>query len=189
MTSWWCNTSICHVGALLHYFITPSYSSIGVEVWLIFMWINAATHLLLHPVSCLSARFGQGTELIYKMGQNYKQQQQFLTVLLILKRLQKPGDWTLISKVTLQVLTYGSFREHLSSLKTHIDWWWLGWGVRLCCNPAELTTWVVHWGCLYFTREFQAGQWTILDVKGSRVSYDSERREHITARFNVSASV
>lgn len=102
-------------------------------------------------------------------------------------------DWTLISKTSSAGVNtiLGTFwheicRELLPFLNTHIEGQWLWWvGVRLCCNTAELTTWVLHWGCLYFTREFQAGQWTILEVKGSWVSYDSEQQEHITSNCTL----
>lgn len=170
-------------------------SSSWVEVWFRFMWINARSHQLPHPVSCLSARFGQSPEQIYKMGQNYKQQQ-FLKVLLKLKRLQNPGDWPSISKVNSSFFGPSDKRElhgaPFFSEDSHRRMEFMVvavGGVGLCCNTAELTTWVLHWGCLYFTREFQAGQWTILDAKGSRVSYDSGRAEHITERFNVSDTV
>lgn len=47
-------------------------------------------------------------------------------------------------------------------------------GVRGGVGPwqtAELMTRVLHRACLCFTREFQAGQWTILEVKKSWVSF------------------
>lgn len=42
-------------------------------------------------------------------------------------------------------------------------------GVALRWETAELMTWVLHRARLYFTREFQAGQRTILEAKESLV--------------------
>lgn len=144
-----------------------------VKLWSRLTWINARTHLLLHPVSCPCARFGQTTELICKMGHNYNQQQ-FLIELLKLKRLQNVGDWFtehefVKIKYRFLGLTFLPFQ------KTLRDGWWSWW----------VEGWVLHWGFLYFTREFQAGQWTILEVRGSLVSYESEQRVHITSNCTL----